>query len=257
MRKNGRGLDQLRPLKFYMDYLKYPDGSVLVEMGDTKVLCTVTMEEKVPTFLQSQGKGWITSEYSMLPGAGEPRIPREVHRGRFSGRSFEIQRMIGRVLRAITNLTLIPDRTIWVDCDVLQADGGTRALAINGAFFALNLAMVKYLKEGLVLKWPLKEFLGATSVGLIGGEIFLDPDYMEDKEAQVDLNLASTESGHLLDLQAFAETSPYSLSVFQEMLEVGFDGIEKIIKISKENLKDRFETLPNELKEQIPEGYWL
>lgn len=257
MRKKGRGLDQLRPLKFYVDYLKYPDGSVLIEMGDTKVLCTVTMEEKVPTFLQSQGKGWITSEYSMLPGAGEPRIPREVHKGRFSGRSFEIQRMIGRVLRAITNLTLIPDRTIWVDCDVLQADGGTRALAINGAFFALNLAMIKYLKEGLVLKWPLKEFLGATSVGLIGGEIFLDPDYMEDKEAQVDLNLASTESGHLLDIQAFAEASPYSLSVFQEMLEVGFNGIEEIIKISKENLKDRFEALPDELKEQIPEGYWL
>lgn len=257
MRKKGRGLDQLRPLKFYVDYLKYPDGSVLIEMGDTKVLCTVTMEEKVPTFLQSQGRGWITSEYSMLPGAGEPRIPREVHKGRFSGRSFEIQRMIGRVLRAITNLTLIPDRTIWVDCDVLQADGGTRALAINGAFFALNLAMIKYLKEGLVLKWPLKEFLGATSVGLIGGEIFLDLDYDEDKEAQVDLNLVSTESGHLLDIQAFAETSPYSFSVFQEMLEVGFDGIEKIIKISKENLKDRFETLPNELKEQIPEGYWL
>lgn len=257
MRKKGRGLEELRPLKFYIDYLKYPDGSVLVEMGDTKVICTVTMEEKVPSFLQAQGKGWITSEYSMLPGAGEPRIPREVHKGRVSGRNFEIQRMIGRVLRAITNLTLIPDRTIWVDCDVLQADGGTRALAINGAFFALNLAMIKYLKEGLVLKWPLKEFLGATSVGLIGGEIFLDPDYEEDREAQVELNLASTESGHLLDVQAFAETSPYSLSVFQEMLEVGFEGIEKIIKLSKENLKDSFEILSDELKEQIPEGYWL
>jgi len=257
MRKNGRALEELRPLKFYLDYLKYPDGSVLLEAGDTKVLCTITMEEKVPSFLQAQGKGWITSEYSMLPGAGEPRIQRDVHKGRFSGRSFEIQRMIGRVLRASANLTLIPDRTIWVDCDVLQADGGTRAHAINGAFVALNLAMIKYLKEGLILKWPLKEFIGAVSVGLIGGEIYLDPDYEEDKEADVDLNLAMTESEHLLDIQAFAENSPYSLSIFNEMLEVGFEGIEKIIGEMKGVLKERFSSLPEELRYFLPEGYLL
>lgn len=257
MRKNKRGLEEIRPLKLYLDYLKYPDGSVLLEMGDTKVLCTVTQEEKVPSFLQAQGKGWITSEYSMLPGAGEPRIPRDIHKGRASGRSFEIQRMIGRVLRAITNLTLIPDRTIWVDCDVLQADGGTRALGINGAFVALNLAMIKYLKEGLILKWPIKEFIGAISVGLVGGEIFLDPDYEEDRQADVDLNLAGTESGHLLDIQAFAETSPYSLSIFNEMMEVGFDGIEKIIKMEKENLLSHFNSLDEESKKLLPEGYLL
>lgn len=257
MRKNGRGLEELRPLKFQLDYLKYPDGSVLMEMGDTKVLCTVTQEERVPSFLQTQGKGWITSEYSMLPGAGEPRIQRDVQKGRVSGRSFEIQRMIGRVLRAVTNLTIIPDRTIWVDCDVLQADGGTRSLALNGAFVALNLAMIRYLKEGLILKWPIKEFMGAVSVALIGGEIYLDPDYNEDREAQVDLNISMTESGHLLDVQAFAETSPYSLSVFNEMLEVGFEGIEKIIDEEKKVLKESFLCLPEDLKELLPEGYIL
>lgn len=257
MRKNKRGLDQLRPLKFHLDYLKYPDGSVLMEMGDTKVLCTVTQEDKVPSFLKGQGKGWITSEYSMLPGAGEPRIQRDAQKGKISGRNFEIQRMIGRVLRAITNLTIIPDRTIWVDCDVLQADGGTRSLGLNGAFVALNLAIIKYLKEGLILKWPIKEFMGAVSVGLIGGEIYLDPDHDEDREAQVDLNISMTESGHLLDIQAFAETAPYSLSVFNEMLEVGFDGIEKIIEEEKKVLKEVFLSLPEELKELLPEGYIL
>lgn len=257
MRKNSRTLEELRPLNCYLDYLKYPDGSVLLEMGDTKVLCTVTLEENVPKFLQGQGKGWITSEYSMLPGAGEPRIQRDLHKGRFSGRSYEIQRMIGRVLRAITNLNLIPERTLWVDCDVLQADGGTRSLAINGAFLALNLAMIKYLKEGLILKWPLREYIGAVSVGLIGGEIYLDPDYEEDKQAEVDLNLAITESGHLLDIQAFAENSPYSLSTFNEMLEVGFEGIENIIKKMKGFLMDKFYSLPKDLQEFLPEGYIL
>lgn len=257
MRKNGRALEEIRPLRFQLDYLKYPDGSVLAELGDTKVLCTIMQEERVPAFLQAQGKGWITSEYSMLPAAGEPRIQRDVQKGRVSGRSFEIQRMIGRVLRAVTNLTIIPDRTIWVDCDVLQADGGTRSLALNGAFVALNLAMIRYLKEGLILKWPIKEFMGAVSVALIGGEIYLDPDYDEDREAQVDLNISMTESGHLLDVQAFAETSPYSLSVFNEMLEVGFEGIEKIILEEKKVLKDSFSTLSEDLTSLLPEGYIL
>lgn len=256
MRKNNRGLNELRELKMFIDYLKYPDGSVLIEMGDTKVLCTVVMEERVPSFLHQQGKGWITSEYSMLPGAGDPRIPRDVHKGRFSGRSYEIQRMIGRVLRAITDLTLIPDRTLWVDCDVLQADGGTRALSLNGAFIALNLAMIKYLKEGLILKWPIREFIGSVSVALSGGEILLDPDYGEDCEAQVDLNVSMTESGHLLDVQAFAESSPYSVSIFNEMLEVAYEGIEKIIKIEKKSLKDVFLSIPEDLLHLIPEGYF-
>lgn len=255
MQRRDRAFDELRPLKFHLDYLKYPDGSVLLEAGYTKVLCTITMEEKVPSFLQGQGKGWITSEYSMLPGAREPRIQRDVHKGRFSGRSFEIQRMIGRVLRASTNLTLIPDRTLWIDCDVLQADGGTRAHSINGAFVALNLAMIKYLKEGLILKWPLKEFIGSISVGLVGGEIYLDLCHDEDKEADVDLNLAMTESEHLLDIQAFAENSPYSLSVFNEMLEVGFSGIGKIITEMKNVLREKFSSLPENLRNLIPKGY--
>ncbi len=256
MRFDGRKNDELRTLNFFLDYLKYPDGSVLVELGDTKVLCTITMEERVPSFMQIQGKGWITSEYNMIPGAGEPRIPRDIYKGRVSGRNTEIQRMIGRVLRSLVDLTLIPERTLWVDCDVLQADGGTRVLSVIGSFVSLNLALIKYLKEGSLLRWPLKEFIGATSVALVGGEILLDPNYSEDKEAQIDMNVVSTDSGHLLEINASAETSPYSLPVFNEMLEVAFDGIEKIISIEKDILRPSFEVLPQEIKKLIPEEYY-
>ncbi len=255
MRKNSRGMDQLRPLKIHLDYLKYPDGSVLMEMGDTKVICTVTMEEKVPSFAQSMGKGWITSEYSMIPGSADSRIQRDVSRGRQPGRSHEIQRMIGRVMRSVVDLTAIPERTLWVDCDVLQADGGTRTAAINGSFVALNLAFLKFLQSGDIVRWPLKDFLGAVSVALYGGEIILDPDYSEDSEAEVDFNLAATSAQQLIEVQGTAEGHPFSLDVFKEILDTGLDGIDQIIAVQRKTLADRFGALKPHHKDAIPEDY--
>jgi ribonuclease PH len=255
MRKYSRGMDQLRPFNIHLDYLKYPDGSVLMEMGDTKVICTITMEERVPSFAQSQGKGWITSEYSMIPGASDSRIQRDVSRGRQPGRSHEIQRMIGRVLRSVVDLTAIPERTLWVDCDVLQADGGTRTAAINGSFVALNLAFLKFLQAGDIVRWPLKDFLGAVSVALHGGEILLDPDYSEDSGAEVDFNLAATGAQQLIEVQGTAEGHPYSLEVFKEILETGLDGIDHIITLQKNLLADHFAALKPHHRGLIPEEY--
>jgi len=255
MRKQSRGLDQLRTFNVHLDYLKYPDGSVLIEMGDTRVICTVSVEERTPAFAHTQGKGWITSEYSMIPGATDSRVQRDVTRGRQSGRSHEIQRLIGRAMRAVTDLTAIPDRTLWVDCDVLQADGGTRTAAINGSFAALNLAFLRFLQSGDIVRWPLRDSLGAVSVALVGGEILLDPDYDEDSGAEVDFNLAATGEQQLVEVQGTAEGHPYSLDVFREILETGLDGIERIIALQKNILADRFAALKPQHRALLPEEY--
>jgi ribonuclease PH len=256
MRTNGRSSNELRPFALHLNYLKYPDGSVLVEMGDTRVICTVTMDEKAPAHAAAVGKGWITSEYAMLPGATDSRSPRDVTRGRQPGRSHEIQRMIGRVLRSVTDLGAISGRTLWVDCDVLQADGGTRTAAINGSFTALNLALLKYLEEGDIVRWPLRDTLGAVSVALLGGEILLDPDYREDSEAEVDFNLGATGSGQLVEVQGTAEGHPFSREVFEDILETGLEGIERIIALQKDALRPSFEALQPHHRDLVPEEYW-
>jgi ribonuclease PH len=256
MRTNGRSPDELRPFALQLNYLKYPDGSVLVEMGDTRVICTVTMDEKAPAHAAAVGKGWITSEYAMLPGATDSRSQRDVARGRQPGRSHEIQRMIGRVLRSVTDLGAISGRTLWVDCDVLQADGGTRTAAINGSFTALNLALLKYLEEGDIVRWPLRDTLGAVSVALLGGEILLDPDYHEDSEAEVDFNLGATGSGQLVEVQGTAEGHPFSQEVFEDILGTGLEGIERIIALQKDALRPSFETLKPHHRDLVPEEYW-
>src|ERR1041385_2826728 len=187
MRTDGRKLAQLRPIKITPSYIKTADGSVLIEMGDTKVICTAKLEDRVPPFLRNSGKGWITAEYGMLPGSSSIRIGRESSRGKVGGRTHEIQRLIGRSLRAIADLTPLGERTIWIDCDVIQADGGTRTASITGAFVALGLALEKLVEAGTLSTVPLKDYVAATSVGIIDGKICLDLCYEEDSKADVDM----------------------------------------------------------------------
>ncbi|MEJ2745987.1 MAG: ribonuclease PH, partial [bacterium] len=208
MRKDGRAPDQLRPVKITRDFVKFPLGSVLVEFGDTKVVCTASVEEITPRWMREQKRpgGWITCEYSMMPFSSPERTVRESTRGRIGGRTHEIQRMIGRALRAVVDLDKIGERTIWIDCDVLQADGGTRTSAITGAFVALEIAIAKLKADGKIEVNPIREAIAAVSVGKVGGELLLDLNYEEDCRAEVDMNLVMTESGRFIEIQGTAES---------------------------------------------------
>jgi ribonuclease PH len=236
-RTRDRGPDDLRPVRIFPDYLEFADGSALIEMGRTKVVAAATVEDKVPPFLKGMGQGWVTAEYSMLPRATEKRTVRERQQGYPSGRSQEIQRLIGRVLRAVTDMRVLGERQIILDCDVIQADGGTRVAAINAACVALALALKKLYDAGVIDSMPLHHLVGAVSVGIIGGEPRLDLDYVEDSGAETDMNVVETDRGQLLEVQATAERTPFSRNLLESLLRLADKGIAEIIQVQKDVLK--------------------
>src|SRR5437763_3664934 len=228
-RSDNRSPEQLRPVSLTLDYINTAEGSVLIEVGNTRVICTASIEETVPAFMRNSGKGWISSEYSMLPRSTLTRTPREVSKGRASGRTHEIQRLIGRSLRAVTDLTRLGERTIWIDCDVIQADGGTRTASITGAFVALGLALEKLVDAGTLTSVPLKDFVAAISVGIVDGEILLDLAYEEDSRADVDMNFVMTAGKKMVEVQATAEHRVFDDQQFTQMLTLARKGVDTLI----------------------------
>jgi ribonuclease PH len=230
MRSDGRKPKQLRPLSITPGYIKTADGSVLIEVGDTKVICTAKLEERVPPFLRNSGKGWITAEYGMLPGSSQVRIGRESVRGKIGGRTHEIQRLIGRSLRAIADLKSFGERTVWIDCDVIQADGGTRTASITGAYVALVEAMRRWLSKGIITVDPIRDSVAAVSIGIVDGKILLDLAYDEDSRADVDMNFVMTGSGKFIEVQGTAESAPFTKKQMERMTEVAQQGIRELVK---------------------------
>lgn len=233
MRSDKREFDQLRKISVEMDYLEYPAGSCLITSGKTKVLCAVSVENRVPQFLLGQGRGWLTAEYSLLPCSTEDRIQREANTGRLSGRTQEIRRFIGRSLRPIFDLNLVGERTFIIDCDVIQADGGTRTVAVNGAFIALCSAVNKMMANREFDSYPILDFVAAVSVGIINNKLMLDLCYEEDSSAEIDMNLVMTARGKIIEVQATAEKLPVARSEFDKLMELGAMGIKEIIELEK------------------------
>jgi len=238
MRPSGRAFDQLRQIQFTKNFTKHAEGSVLVEFGDTKVICNATIEEKVPPFLRGKHQGWITAEYGMLPRSTDSRMRREASAGKQGGRTVEIQRLIGSSLRAAVDLTALGERTLLIDCDVIQADGGTRTASITGGFVALSLAIQALLEKGLLDTSPILHGVGAVSVGIYQGRPILDLDYAEDATAETDMNLVMTEHGEFIEVQGTAEAAPFSISEMNAMLAIGQKGIEELIAHQKKCLED-------------------
>lgn len=238
-RTGNRKPEQLRQISFTPDFQRFPAGSVLVSFGNTRVVCAVTMEEKVPPFLKDSGHGWVTAEYAMLPGATGTRNAREAVSGRQKGRSIEIQRLIGRSLRSVVDRRKLGERTLLLDCDVLQADGGTRTAAITGAFVAISLAVKKLLLEGKLPENPIIDHVAAVSVGLSAGETLLDLDYEEDSRADVDLNLVATGSGSIIEVQGTAEGEPFSRENLDRMMDLGLSGIAELVLMQQQALARR------------------
>jgi ribonuclease PH len=236
MRKDRRANDSLRPITLSLDHIDNADGSAYLEIGKTKVLSAATIEEKVPQFLKGAGQGWITAEYSMLPYSTESRNIRE-RQGRISGRTQEIQRLIGRSLRTAADLEILGERTIIIDCDILQADGGTRSASIVAGCISLALAMKKMMDEELIDQMPLKHLVSAVSVGQVDGHLLLDLDYDEDSKAEVDMNVVKTDAGQLIEIQATAEKTPFSKKEMNTLLELADEGIEELLKIQRDALK--------------------
>lgn len=236
MRADGRKDRQLRPVVITPGYIKHADGSVLIEVGDTRVICTAKLEDKVPPFLRNSGKGWITAEYGMLPSSSQVRISREAARGRIGGRTHEIQRLIGRSLRAIADLEQLGERTVWIDCDVIQADGGTRTASITGAYVALVEASRRWMKQGAIRNDPIKDSVAAVSVGVVGGKVFLDLTYEEDSRAEVDMNFVMTGSGKFVEVQGTAESAPFTKSRLDRMADTAEQGIRELLKMQKKIL---------------------
>ncbi len=228
VRASQRASTELRPVEIVPHFVSSAEGSALIRLGETQVICTASIDDGVPPFLKGSGKGWITSEYGMIPRATDTRTPREVTRGRQGGRSMEIQRLIGRSLRAVTDLETLGERTGWIDCDVVRADGGTRTASITGAFVALGLGLQRLLEMKALRRLPLKDYVAAISVGMVGGEILLDLDYAEDSHADVDVNVAMTGGGRLVEVQAAAEGRAYSLEDLNRFIETARPGIEKL-----------------------------
>jgi ribonuclease PH len=229
MRPDGRQPHEIRPVTIDTGFIRYPEGSVLYRAGDTMVLCNVSLSDRTAPFLRGSGEGWVTAEYAMLPRATDTRSEREVAKGRPGGRSHEIQRLIGRSLRAAVRRDLLGERSLLADCDVLQADGSTRTASISGAWVALVLAMARMWQQGLMAEWPLAEQLASVAVGLVGGEARVDLDYGEDLDCDVDLNLVFTGSGRLVEVQGTAEGSPFSRDELDAMLDVGWKGAEQVM----------------------------
>ncbi len=236
MRPDGRTKSELRKVKITRNYISAAEGSVLIEVGNTKVICTASIEEKVPGFLRDQKKGWVTAEYGMLPRSTNSRMTRESSAGRVGGRTQEIQRLIGRSLRAVVALELLGERTIWIDCDVIQADGGTRTASITGAYVAFKDAVEYALKNKIISKNPLKDYLAAVSVGIVDNEARLDLCYAEDVAAEVDMNVVMTGSGKIVEIQGTAEAGAFSREMLDTMLSLSEQGIAELIKIQRETV---------------------
>lgn len=239
MRADGRAPGELRPVKIIRNYLKYPEGSVLIEAGDTRVICTATVEDRVPQWLKGSGQGWITAEYGMIPRATETRNLREASKGKQSGRTMEIQRLIGRALRSVVDLTTLGERTIWVDCDVIQADGGTRTASITGSFVALIDALLHIWQNNDNLNWrtlPVTHYLAAVSAGIVEGVPLLDLNYAEDSVAQVDMNFVMTSGNRVIEIQGTAEQYPFTQEELGELLALAQQGISELIALQKEIL---------------------
>lgn len=236
MRNDGRNFDELREIRLVKNYIKYPGGSVLIEYGDTKVICNATISEGTPNFLKNTGNGWLTAEYSMLPGATHTRTQRESQKGRLTGRTQEISRLIGRSLRSSIDLSMIGERTITIDCDVIQADGGTRTASITGGFIALYLAIEKLMKEDIITENPIKEFVAAVSLGIVDGNLLLDLNYEEDSIAEVDMNFIANSSANIIEIQGTSEKKPFSQEDLNKMVNLGFSGVAQLIEIQKKVL---------------------
>lgn len=237
MRKNGRGYDELRELKIHPDFLKFPEASVFLELGDTKVICSASIDDKVPPFLKGTGKGWITAEYSMLPRATEKRNIRESVQGRLSGRTQEIQRMIGRSLRSVVDLSLLQERTIIIDCDVIQADGGTRTASVTAASVTLAILFHRMKNEGLIIESPMRALIAGVSAGIVDEEFLLDLDFYEDSRAEIDMNLIKTEKGEIAELQITGEGRPFQKEELQTLISLAEKGIERILEEEKKVLE--------------------
>jgi ribonuclease PH len=237
-RVDGRQPADLRPIRITRNYTKHAEGSVLIEVGETKVICTASVEEKPPQFLKGMGKGWVTAEYGMLPRATGVRTHREAARGKIGGRTHEIQRLIGRSLRAVVDLAAMGERTIWLDCDVIQADGGTRTASITGAFIAMADALNKLREQGALSRMPITDFIAATSVGRLDGDIILDLCYEEDSEAEVDMNIVMTGSGHFVEVQGTGEEASFTRQEMNNMIDLAAKGISDLISCQKEALGD-------------------
>ncbi|MHB0976600.1 MAG: ribonuclease PH [Candidatus Aquicultorales bacterium] len=235
-RADARRNDELRPVEFVRGYIPHAEGSCLVKMGNTWVVCTATVEDRVPQWLKGCGKGWVTAEYAMLPRATTVRTNREASQGRVGGRTHEIQRLIGRSLRSVVDMSLFPEKTVWLDCDVIRADGGTRMAAVNGAFIALYDALAYMRDSKIVPEMPLDAFVAGISVGIVDGEVLTDLSYGEDSTAQVDLNLVMTDGGKIIELQGTAEKEPFSKDELDAMLGAAEKGIGSIIAAQKENI---------------------
>lgn len=240
MRSDGRAPDDLRPVRITPDFITHAEGSVLIEAGRTRVIATASVDDGVPSFLKGSGKGWVTGEYGMLPRATEDRTVREATRGRQSGRTLEIQRMIGRTLRAVTNLKALGERTVWIDCDVIQADGGTRTASVTGAFVALALAFERMVAGGILRAVPVVDSIAAISVGIVDDELLLDLAYDEDSRAQVDMNVVMTGNGRFVEVQASAEGRPYTSQELQRLLELAGTGIRKLTETQQDLLHMNF-----------------
>ncbi|MHA1341777.1 MAG: ribonuclease PH [Candidatus Helarchaeota archaeon] len=235
-RIDNRRCDELRPMRITRNFVKYPEGSVLIEVGDTKILCNASVLERVPHWMMGKGSGWLTAQYSMLPRATHSRNERESRIGRLHGRTMEISRLIGRALRAVVDLNVLGERSIYIDCDVLQADGGTRCASITGSLIALYDAIQHLLKNEIITENPIKEFVAAISVGIMNGQILLDLNYEEDSAVDVDFNCVMTESGKIVEIQGTAEGDPFSKDLLNEVIKVSEIAINDIIKKQKESL---------------------
>lgn len=236
MRSDGRARDALRALKIIPDFTENPLASVLIELGKTRVLCAVSSEPELPRFLRGTGKGWVTAEYSLLPSATHTRVARESTQGKVSGRTSEIQRLIGRSMRAVVELTHLGERTLWIDCDVLQADGGTRTASITGAYVALELALRRLVKRGDLAELPLLDSVAAISVGVVDGEVVLDLPYAEDSCAAVDMNIVATGQGRLVEVQGTGESATFSAEQLIEMTNLALQGITELTRRQREVL---------------------
>ncbi|MCE5194514.1 MAG: ribonuclease PH [Nitrospiraceae bacterium] len=237
MRPDNRKNSELRQLKITRNFVDSADGSVFIEMGKTRVICTASLEEKVPQFLKDQKRGWVTAEYSMLPKSSQIRIFRESTAGKIGGRTHEIQRFIGRALRSVVNLEMLGERTVWIDCDVIQADGSTRTASITGAFICMADALNNAYKRGIIQKLPLRDYLAAVSVGVVNGEPVLDLTYVEDSNAEVDMNVVMTGSEKIVEVQGAAEGMPFSKKTLDELILLASSGIKELIEIQRSLLE--------------------
>ena len=240
-RHDGRKNNEIRPVKITTGFIKYPEGSVLIECGNTKVLCNATVEEGVPPFMRGRGRGWVTAEYSMLPRATSERSPRDIQKLKLNGRSAEIQRLIGRALRSVTNLDRLGERTITLDCDVLQADGGTRCASITGAFCALVIALDKLRQQGVFKTLPLYSYVAAVSVGIVKDEPVCDLDYVEDSGGQVDFNFVMDDEGSIVECQGTGEERPFSKKELDDLYMLARGGIKQLMAAQREAVGDLFQ----------------